>query len=308
VNIDPAKCPDPSKTPLTVMAWVNSKAPDGVIVAQGGGMQGYALYLKGGKPHFAVAASTKRSHVSGRKAIPEGWVHLAGVLSADRKLRVYVNGQPAGESAATGFIAKLPANGLQVGADFESRVGDYESTQPFKGTIDEVRIYACEMAPEAIRMHATATRSVPEEGRGLLRRFAFDRKGAPEGRFGGGLQLGSGGGMTSARYAWSRKVPVLVRGMCVAGDTLFLAGPEDILDEPSALRAMDQKATKQAVRKQELAFAGKAGGILQAVGCADGATLSDIRIDTTPVWDGLSAANGCVFMSATDGTVRCFGR
>ena len=32
------------------MAWVQSDQPDGVVVAHGGGVLGYSLYLKAGKP------------------------------------------------------------------------------------------------------------------------------------------------------------------------------------------------------------------------------------------------------------------
>ena len=43
---------------------------------------------------------------------------------------------------------------------------------------------------------------------------------------------------------------------------------------------------------------GESGGILRAVAAADGTTLSEQRLDTIPVWDGLAAAGG---------VLRCYG-
>ena len=55
-------------------------------------------------------------------------------------------------------------------------------------------------------------------------------------------------------------------------------------------------------------MAGKSGGVLRAVACADGATLFDQRLETIPVWDGLAAAGEGLYLAGEDGSVRCYGR
>src|SRR5713226_8800959 len=40
--------------PLTISAEVRAESPEGVIVAQGGSFNGYALHVHGGKPVFTV--------------------------------------------------------------------------------------------------------------------------------------------------------------------------------------------------------------------------------------------------------------
>ena len=101
-------------------------------------------------------------------------------------------------------------------------------------------------------------------------------------------------------------MPLLARGLAVAGDTLFVAGPEDLLDEPGALNAMDDAETLAKLEAQAAALTGESGGLLHAVACADGTTLSETRLETIPVWDGLAVANGGLYMAGVDGTARCY--
>ena len=53
------------------------------------------------------------------------------------------------------------------------------------------------------------------------------------------------------------------------------------------------------------AWAGKKGGVLWAVSSADGKKVSEYTLDAPPVFDGMAAANGKLFLATTDGTVVC---
>ena len=53
------------------------------------------------------------------------------------------------------------------------------------------------------------------------------------------------------------------------------------------------------------AYAGKKGALLLAVSATVGKKLAAYRLDSMPVFDGLAAANGALFLSATDGKVLC---
>jgi outer membrane protein assembly factor BamB len=90
---------------------------------------------------------------------------------------------------------------------------------------------------------------------------------------------------------WSVKIPVRARGMVLAGDTLFLAGPPDVIDPDDPHGA----------------FEGRKGGRLWAVATADGSKLAEYPLDSPPVFDGLIAAQQKLFISTTDGVVSCWG-
>ncbi|MCB1078854.1 MAG: hypothetical protein KDM64_13625, partial [Verrucomicrobiae bacterium] len=83
--------------------------------------------------------------------------------------------------------------------------------------------------------------------------------------------------------------PFHVRAMVLADKTLFAAGPYG-----DAIRSIDS-------------FEGKRGVRLAAASATDGKLLASYAIDAMPVFDGLAAANGRLFLAMKDGTVRCFG-
>jgi len=106
---------------------------------------------------------------------------------------------------------------------------------------------------------------------------------------------------------WSVEVPILVRAMVKAGDVVFVAGPPDIVDEEQWRKLLAQKPEVFA-RQAEL-FAGKEGGLLWAVSARDGAKIREMKFDFLPVFDGLVAAEGHLYLATTDGkVVRLRGR
>ncbi len=89
---------------------------------------------------------------------------------------------------------------------------------------------------------------------------------------------------------WSVTIPVRARGMVLAGDTLFLAGPPDVIEPDDPLAG----------------FEGRAGGRLWAVSTTDGEKLAEYRLDAPPVFDGLIAARQKLYITMIDGTVSCW--
>jgi outer membrane protein assembly factor BamB len=88
---------------------------------------------------------------------------------------------------------------------------------------------------------------------------------------------------------WKRWLPVRIRAMVKAGDTVFVAGPPDVFDEDDPYAA----------------FEGRAGGRLVAVSAADGAKRSEMRLKHPPVFDGMIAAAGRLVVCLHDGSVVC---
>ncbi len=91
---------------------------------------------------------------------------------------------------------------------------------------------------------------------------------------------------------WQAKVPIRARAMVLADKTLFIAGPPDKIDPADPLAT----------------FEGRGGALLRAVSTTDGGKLAQFPLDAQPVFDGLIAAGGKLYMTMQDGTVRCWGR
>jgi len=111
-------------------------------------------------------------------------------------------------------------------------------------------------------------------------------------------------------YVWSQpKLPLLVRAMVVAGETLFVAGPPDhglAEDAQSYLKHRGAEVQEKAQQQAE-ALAGKQGGLLWAVAKADGKRLAEHKLDSPPVFDGMAVAGGRLYVCTMDGAVHCLG-
>jgi len=97
---------------------------------------------------------------------------------------------------------------------------------------------------------------------------------------------------TTPPQKWSTRLPLRPRAMLRAGDTIFLGGA------PAIPLADDPHAT----------FEGRAGGILHTASTGDGKPLAQRKLKSPPVWDGLAAAGGRMYMVAMDGSVTCMQR
>jgi arylsulfatase A-like enzyme len=133
---------DPSGKPLSVGALVWLDGANGVIVAQGGESHGYSLYVEKNEPVFAVRSAGKLAVArSGKKLARGRWHHVLGVLDAGGKMRVYIDGKAEGAQVQGGLIEESPADGLSIGADTGSWVGEYRSDNPLTGRLKDVRLY-----------------------------------------------------------------------------------------------------------------------------------------------------------------------
>lgn len=100
---------------------------------------------------------------------------------------------------------------------------------------------------------------------------------------------------------------MIALGLVLAGDTLFAAGAADVLDETHPRLRSEGPEILNAMKAQEAALAGEQGGVLMAVSREDGTVQHRCDIDAPAVFDGLIAANGCLYLALRDGTVQCWG-
>jgi len=117
-----------------------------------------------------------------------------------------------------------------------------------------------------------------------------------------------GGGI---KHHWQVDTPgLLVNAMVLGKDKLFIAGPPDVADETKMLGFLpgaDDDVNRQ-LKAQADAWRGKRGGLLRVVSCANGEKLSEYKLDSIPVFDGMSAADGKLFLVTLDGKVVCMGK
>jgi N-acetylglucosamine-6-sulfatase len=146
---------DPAQKPLTVCAICTPATADGVAVSFGGQSRGFSLYLRDGRPCFAIRAANDLALVCGPEQLAlDKPVHLAGMLTSDARLRLYVNGRRVAERTVADFIPGTPNENLLVGADRDTLVGDYRKPLHFEGLIHEVRLYWGQWDDDAIRRWA----------------------------------------------------------------------------------------------------------------------------------------------------------
>jgi len=324
---------DPTGKPLVVEAHVKADAAEGVVVARGGPSQGYALIIAGGKPQFVVRSGTTLATVTAAEKVVGKWVHIAGVLTADRQLKIFLDGKLSASAGGAKFIASEPAQAMEIGADAAGSVGKHPSPGTFTGLIDEVRVFHGSVSQTELAVHAAAADSIDAKDARLVLRLSFednarDRSGSKNrarlgpgvtfapGRFGKAIKIAPAAPATDRRgkprpsapkggRRWARDLPIMVRGMVLADKTLFVAGLPDLVDEDRASANRSDPEIQARLAEQNAAWAGKRGASLLAISTGDGARLAEYKLDSPPVWDGLSVANGRLYLACHNGNVTC---
>ncbi len=114
-------------------------------------------------------------------------------------------------------------------------------------------------------------------------------------------------GMKNPRvHKWTTDVPLFARAMLLSGDTLFLAGPSDIVNEEQLYRKWQDAQARKLIVKQAEMFAGTHGGVMWAVDKQTGERQAEWKLDTIPVFDGMAAADGRLYMACVNGRVMSF--
>ena len=92
-----------------------------------------------------------------------------------------------------------------------------------------------------------------------------------------------------SKGAWSVRIPIRANGLLVASDSLYVAGTRDVVEKDDPWAHVE----------------GRKGGVLAVYSKANGEKLADYRLDAPPVFDGLAAAGGRLYLTAVDGRVVC---
>ncbi|MBT6156289.1 MAG: PQQ-binding-like beta-propeller repeat protein [Planctomycetaceae bacterium] len=325
IRVAKSKTLDPTGKSIVVEAWVKAAGPNGVILAHGGPVDGYALVVRNGQPRFVVRRNSEMFSATANQKIVGKWAHLVGVLDK-KQARIYLNGKLARTWTIPGLLTKNPQQGLEVGADDQGAVGQYRSPNGFNGLIDDVKLFHGTVNDEEIAARANNPAAEPPETAALVLSYSFNDGSATDaspkknhgkiesaravvGKLGKAMKFQSRGGAKTSgsfvQHKWTEDVPVYVRAMVLANKTLFIAGPPDTIDEEETfaqLRDGDESVDRK-LAAQSQALAGDDGGRLWAVSATTGEKLGEIRLPHLPVWDGMAAANGSLFLTMLDGRV-----
>jgi len=337
IQVPPSESLDPGNRPTTIEAWVNAETGNGVVLARGGGKSdGFALLIESGAPKFVVRTGEELTTVAAKENVLNRWTHLAGVQSADGRVELYVDGKLIGTAQAPRLPKLGPKAAIDIGLDSGGAVGDYRAPLGFRGLMDEIRIYDGVLTAERIQQHV-ADPGKAASGTTLVLHYSFEKEkwnprgegkvtdksgkgndGATVGLRSDHGHVGRAGKFIGAKpgilklpfavkHRWAQEIPMLVRAMVLADNTLFIAGPPDLVDEEKVMRALIAPEIRKALAQQRDALAGKKGALLWAVSASDGNKLAEQRLPTMPVFDGMIAAAGRIYYATTDGRVIALG-
>ena len=107
-------------------------------------------------------------------------------------------------------------------------------------------------------------------------------------------------------FRWSEPMPLQSRALVVTDKTLFVAGPPDVLDEAQAFKYPEDPSVPASIARQDAALAGEEGALLRVTDVTDGGKLAEYQLESSPVWDGMAAANGRIHLALMDGAVVCY--
>ena len=222
--------------------------------------------------------------------LDDSWFHRA----------YWIYGKNAGEGWAQWFLpGRLVPSGRILCLD-DDTVYAY-GRHPWylcNSSVLEYRLYAADRKGDETVDEATRDKIIGGRRSRHIPRDSFDwksRSGFPDSV------------LTQVPFKWiQEQPPLMARAMVVAAGTLFVAGPPDVDDEHAGWgRHLDnQVAARHA--EQMAALEGKKGGLLWAVSAADGRKQAEYPLASPPVFDGMVAANGRLYVAAMDGSIVCF--
>ena len=250
------------------------------------------------------------------------------MLAADKKMTLYIDGKLVAEGTAANLLTAKPALPLIVG----NGIGVAEdSAGAYSGLLDQFAIYHKALSGTEVQQRFEQPEAKPVDAV-LYCNFdngdSRDNSGnevhgvgagveSGKGKVGGALWFkggaeGKGGknGGSFVKHTWDRFVPIVARSMALAGKTVLVSGAPDTIDEEYAFERLAARdpAILQELKEQDEALDGKRGAKLWAVNTETGEQSAGLELTSPAVWDGITVAQGRVYVSTMDGRVQCFGK
>jgi len=320
---------NPAQTAISVEAWVLPDTANGTVLHHGGPLQGLALDIREKKPQLHIRSAGKLSTIVSAEALTEGWHHLVGTLAADKKMSLYLDGKLVAEGTSD-LLASKPARPMYLGNGEGAAEG---SAGGFSGLLDQFALYHKALSPGEVQQRFEAPDSKPADAIVFINfdnGDSRDNSGNNLHGIGAGVETGkgkvgaalwfkpaagskggkAGGAGSFVKHTWDRFVPIVARSMALAGKTVLVSGAPDTIDEEYAFERLAAKdpAILQELNEQNEALEGRRGAKMWAVNTETGEQSTGLDLTSPPVWDGITVAQGRVYVSTMDGKVQCFGK
>jgi len=111
-------------------------------------------------------------------------------------------------------------------------------------------------------------------------------------------------------YTWQKDVPLYGQAMVLANKTFFIAGPARFNEQETQqylVTARTDSFQLNPLLKDALdTFEGRKDSLLLATDKVTGQMLAEFKLPSSPVFDGMIAANGRLFLALKNGCVVCF--
>ena len=95
---------------------------------------------------------------------------------------------------------------------------------------------------------------------------------------------------TQREGEWSLRIPIRAEALLVGDNGLFVAGVRDRVEKEDPWGHVE----------------GRMGGVLAVYAKSDGRKIGETELGAAPLFDGLSAARGNLFLVTKDGAILCF--
>lgn len=115
---------------------------DGVLVSQGGEVNGFSLFVEEQKLHFAVRIDGELFQVSGMRDLPQHAYSVQAQLNEGGEVKLMVDFRPVAYGKVPSLLKTEPRETRNIGSDDRTSVGHYSSPFQFSGRISDVRINA----------------------------------------------------------------------------------------------------------------------------------------------------------------------
>ncbi len=139
-SLDSGRAPNCDNRAIRVTGRVEKNTGDGVLVSQGGAINGWAVYLKDGKLTAAVRRSRKLFTVRAGDAAPGDGFEFQFGIGSKGVLTLFQDGAQVARGKMPGPMTGKPGDPLLVGEDSLAPVGEYKTPFRFAGTISGVAV------------------------------------------------------------------------------------------------------------------------------------------------------------------------
>jgi len=251
-----------------------------------------------------VYMRSQRFNLDGRRAVidPEHQtdqegegIHLfcpTGFLDDSWFHRTYwIYGKNAGEGWGEWFVpARIVPSGRILALD-DTYVYGYGRHPKYltNSSVLEYRLFAADKKLDPERLARVTKTKIAQNTVNWKNRAKF-----PESR------------LSAVHRQWMIEKPELIaRAMVLSDQTLFVAGPPDVVDEEKIWGRTLEAGVQAKLKEQSAALEGQKGAMLWAVSASDGKRLAEYKLDEVPAWDGMAAANGRLYLATQNGCVLC---